>query len=78
MATNADHLSSHVPPPVPAPIRSFNMPIDLEQLAAEQGVRPLQRLEDLRADFWPEDETADQIIAAVRKWRREAPDRQVD
>jgi hypothetical protein len=79
MATDSDNLSSHVTPPtVPGRVRSFNMPINLKQLAAEQGVRPLQKIEDLRADFWPEDETADQLIAAVRNWRREAPDRMVD
>lgn len=31
---------------------------------------PLNDLDALRADFWPEDETADDFIAAVRDWRR--------
>ena len=55
-------------------IKAFDQPFDLKQLAAEQGVRRLVKNEDLRADFWPEDETADQIIAAVRRWRREGGD----
>ena len=42
-----------------------------QELAAEQGVRPVERFEDLLGDFWPEDETADDFIAAVREWRRE-------
>ena len=31
---------------------------------------PVQDLADLQADFWPEDETADDLIAAVREWRQ--------
>ncbi len=44
---------------------------DLQQLMAEQGVKPVERLEDLLGDFWPEDESIDDFIAAVRRWRRE-------
>ncbi|MHC4252674.1 MAG: hypothetical protein ACYS9X_26450 [Planctomycetota bacterium] len=47
----------------------------IEELAAEQGVKPITDLKLLRADFWPEDETADEFIAAVREWRREGTDR---
>lgn len=43
----------------------------LEQRAAEQGVGPVQHFEDLLGDFWPEDETADAFINAVRQWRRQ-------
>jgi hypothetical protein len=32
---------------------------------------PVQRLEDLWGDFWPEDESVDDFISAVRRWRRE-------
>ena len=35
------------------------------------AARPVQRLEDLWADFWPEDESVDNFIDAVRRWRRE-------
>jgi len=31
----------------------------------------VQRLEDLWGDFWPEDESVDDFIHAVRHWRRE-------
>jgi hypothetical protein len=27
--------------------------------------------DNLLADFWPEDETADEVVATVRQWRRE-------
>jgi hypothetical protein len=43
----------------------------LSELAVEQGVRPVRNFDDLLGDFWPEDETADQFIAAVRQWRDE-------
>jgi hypothetical protein len=42
----------------------------LEELAADQGVKPIASIDDLRADFWPEDESIDDFIAAVREWRR--------
>jgi hypothetical protein len=44
---------------------------DLDTLAREQGVGPVVNFDDLLGDFWPEDETADEFIAAVRRWRRE-------
>jgi len=43
----------------------------LEALARRQGVAPLRRLEDLWADFWPEEESVDDFIEAVYRWRRE-------
>jgi hypothetical protein len=43
----------------------------LEDLAAEQGVVPLARFEDLIGDFWPEDEEVDDFIATVRPWRQQ-------
>ncbi len=33
--------------------------------------RPVRRLEDLWGDFWPKDESVDDFIGAVRRWRRE-------
>ncbi len=43
----------------------------LPALAAEQGVQPVSNFDDLLGDFWPEEETADEFIAAVRRWRDE-------
>jgi hypothetical protein len=31
----------------------------------------VQRLEDLQGDFWPEDESVDEFIETVRRWRHE-------
>ena len=53
----------------------FDEPRTIEELAAEQGVKPVTDLKSLVADFWPEDETADDFIAAVRAWRREGTDK---
>lgn len=50
----------------------FDQKLDLQTLATEQGVSPVHRFDDLFGDFWPEDETVDEFIAAVREWRREA------
>lgn len=54
-------------------------PKSLEHIAAEQGVKPLN-FEELRklGEFWPEDESIDDFIAAVREWRRDDPERSVD
>ena len=55
----------------------FDRTPDAETLAIEQGVKPVTDLEALLGDFWPEEETADDFLAAVRRWRsegeREAP-----
>lgn len=32
---------------------------------------PIGKLEELQADFWPEDESVDAFIAATRQWRQE-------
>lgn len=48
----------------------------LDRLIAEQGVTPLTR-EDIRemGDLWPEGETVDEFLKAVREWRSENHDR---
>ena len=44
---------------------------DLTALAAEQGVSSVRDFEDLLGNFWPEEESADDFVAAVQQWRRE-------
>jgi hypothetical protein len=44
---------------------------NLDQLIAEQGTQPLQSIESLRGDFWPEEESSDEFIAQLRIWRDE-------
>lgn len=46
-------------------------PEDLDALAQAQGAPLAVRFDDLIGDFWPEDESCDEFIAAVRQWRRE-------
>lgn len=45
----------------------------IDELAAEQHVQPVTTLADLAMPDWPEDETADDVIAYVRSQRE--PDR---
>ncbi len=45
--------------------------VDLDELAAQQGVEPITNLGELFGDFWPEDETADEFLAELERWRRE-------
>ena len=47
----------------------------LRALLEAQGVRPIQDPEQLVFPDWPEDETVDDFLAAVREWRREGLDR---
>jgi len=55
-------------------------PKTIEQLAEEQGVGPFD-FEAARAEatFWPDDESADDFVAALREWRSEgAIERELD
>jgi hypothetical protein len=59
--------------PLAVPGRAFfSQPrVDLETVAAQHGVPPVSDLDDLLGDFWPEEESVDEFVAAVRRWRRE-------
>ncbi len=35
------------------------------------SAKRIQHLEDLWGDFWPEDESVDDFVSTVRRWRRE-------
>ncbi len=41
-----------------------------QELAAEQGVRPVGSMDELLGDFWPAEDSIDEFLAAVREWRR--------
>ncbi len=41
------------------------------QRQPEPTNRPVQKLEELYGDFWPEDESVDDFVNAVQHWRRE-------
>ncbi len=45
--------------------------VSIESAAAEQGVEPVTDFELLLGRFWPEDETADDFVAALRSWRHD-------
>lgn len=51
---------------------------ELEQLAAEQDVKPISNLDALRADFWPKDESVDDFVRTVRERRRSSETRSVE
>lgn len=46
--------------------------IDVEEWLRRQGVEPIRDPTVLIGDFWPEDESIDDFVAAVREWRRES------
>ncbi|MCL5960737.1 MAG: hypothetical protein M1358_15790 [Chloroflexi bacterium] len=50
---------------------SFDLQSNLQELALQQGVSPVTNFEDLLGDFWPAEESADEFIATVRRWRLE-------
>lgn len=55
--------------------QAFYTHISLEELAEQQGVKPVTDPSALAGDFWPEDETAEEFIATLRQWRKEENDR---
>jgi hypothetical protein len=58
--------------PIPAASGFFDPSPDLITLAANQQVKAITNFDDLLGDFWPDDETPDDFIAAVREWRRDS------
>ena len=52
-------------------VLEFALFMKARQAQQRSGCEPAQRLEDLWGDFWPEDESVDDFISAVRRWRRE-------
>ncbi len=52
-------------------------PKTAEQLAAEQGTRPLS-FEEMLGDFWPEDENLDEFLQTWREWRSEGEHRSLN
>jgi hypothetical protein len=71
-AAALDQLDQRLGPRVISGCVFYSQPeADFRTLAAQQGVQPVTNFEDLLGDFWPDDETADQFIDAVRQWRRE-------
>jgi hypothetical protein len=40
------------------------------ELAKRQGVKPIENMEELRGDFWPEEESIDEFLSWVRELRQ--------
>jgi len=51
--------------------QSFWLPTTIEQLVQAQQPAPVTHLDDLKAPFWPADESADDFIAYVYQQRHE-------
>jgi hypothetical protein len=41
------------------------------ELARQQGVKPIKSIDELRGDFWPEDESVDEFLEFVRAIRHQ-------
>ena len=46
-------------------------PLSVDELARQQGVRPVRSLDDMRADLWDTDEDLDRFLAEVRAARQD-------
>lgn len=57
------------------PANDFFETVDIEMLAKQQGVGPLDFAKARRLGrFWPQDESIDDFVATVRRWRDEEGD----
>ena len=63
-------------PPRTLPAGLDRDPPDLEALAALQGVKPVERFEDLLGDFWPEGESVEDFLAVIDEIRSQTPDQE--
>jgi hypothetical protein len=54
-----------------SPPTDFDSLPDIEALARAQGVSSNTSFEELLGDFWPEDESVEDFLAARERWRRE-------
>jgi hypothetical protein len=50
----------------------------LRELAKQQSIKPVTELSLLRGNFWPENESIDDLIKTVRAWRNEPETRRTD
>ena len=72
MTKHLDHITDAQQRPA-----FFEPPPDLATLARLQGTAPVD-FDELMAtpEHWPDDESIDDFIAAVREWRSEGTERQ--
>ncbi len=55
---------------LPSGSYAFWMARSLDELARMQGIAPVVTIATLQADFWPQDETGEDIVTFVRDQRR--------
>jgi hypothetical protein len=46
--------------------------IDPNDVAEQQGIKPVKSLAELRGDFWPEDESTEDFLKWLRELRQES------
>ena len=63
-----DGVDDKAPEPAPAPLRSTR-PFTIEELAAAQGVMPMESTEEWAADIFESDEELEAFLADVRASR---------
>jgi hypothetical protein len=59
------------PHPSPGAPDGVNDEVDIWRLAKEQGVEPVRDISSLYGDFWPEDESVEEFLVTLRRWRQE-------
>jgi hypothetical protein len=72
MSTKPTSWQNVSPPIVPLIPSGSRKCIDVEALARQQGVEPIQDPDVLRGDFWPENESIDEFLRELRASRRDA------
>ena len=51
------------------PRYNFDADPSLDEIIAQQGKGPITDIAELRGDFWPEEESIDDFLAALHEWR---------
>jgi hypothetical protein len=51
------------------PRYSFDADPSLDEIISQQGKGPITDLSMLHGDFWPEDESIEDFLAALQEWR---------
>jgi hypothetical protein len=47
------------------------------ELAKQQGVKPIQNVEEVKGNFWPEEESTDEFLSWLRKTRQDDEQRSI-
>ncbi len=80
--TLSDQITVILDEPIDLPINRVRITVEplpttfwdgatIAELAEAQGVSSVETLDDLWADFWPEEESVDDFIETIYQWRHE-------